>query len=397
MSVFNLREDALRASNYLEQAVVIHDKFPLCDGHNDLPWCMRNMKPKGPPRLNSWDLTLNHKGKVYDGPGHACLHTDIPRLNQGGVGWQFWSVYTPASEQGPIAIQYTIEQIDFVKRMIKKYPTHMELASTSNDIERIYKERAEGKSKKIACMMGMEGGHQINASMGTLRMMYELGVRYMTLTHNGGPGWADAALDVKGVFLKDAPLGGLTEYGKSIVWEMNRIGMLVDLSHVHPVTMKAALQCTKAPVIYSHSSSRALCDHPRDVPDDVLELVKINKGVVMVTFVSAFIAGEFWVRANKVGATVIEVADHIDHIRSIAGIDCIGIGGDYDGCDNLARGLEDVSCYHNLTAELLYRGYSEEDIGKINCMNLLRVLKAAEVVKKEMENELPCEALFENN
>ena len=402
MSDFKKRDDALRASkDYIDEAKKINELYPVCDGHNDLPWCMRNMKPKGPPRLNGWDLSINHKGKVYDGPGHACLHTDLYRLHEGGVGWQFWSVYTPASEQGPIAIQYTLEQIDFVKRMIEKYPNHLAIAKTSKDIEEIFEERhnnTNGK-RRIACMMGMEGGHQINASMGTLRMMYNLGVRYMTLTHNGGPGWADAALDVKGNFLKEAPLNGLTDYGKQIVYEMNRIGMLVDLSHVHPITMKATLKCTRAPVIFSHSSSRALCDHPRDVPDDVLEIVKDNGGVVMVTFVSSFIAGKFWLRGGKVGATVIEVADHIDHIKNLIGIDHIGVGGDLDGCDDLARGLEDAASYPNLTAELLYRGYTREEIGQINSNNLIRVLKQAEEVKEQMREEgcEPSEALFQPN
>ena len=400
MTTFHLRDDALRGrEKHYEEAKALLKKYPICDGHNDLPWCMRCMEPKGPPYLNDWDLLKNHAGIRYDGPVHASLHTDFPRLDEGGVGWQFWSVYTPATELGPLAVQTTLEQIDFMYRLVEKYPDRLEWASTSEDVERIMNERRSSSTPKIACMMGMEGGHQINCSMGTLRMMYQLGVRYMTLTHNGGPGWADPAVSSSGEFLVEAALGGLTEYGTQVIYEMNRLGMLVDLSHTHPETMRRVLEVTKAPVIFSHSSSRAICDHPRDVPHDVLEKVKENRGVVMVTFVSSFIAGKFWLRGGKVGATVIEVVDHIDHIKSVAGIDCIGIGGDYDGCTDLARGLEDVSGYPNLTAELLYRGYTEEEIKKINYGNLIRVLKANEAVKESLKDNgaLPSETRFFRN
>ena len=262
--------------------------------------------------------------------------------------------------------------------MVDKYPDTFALAYTSQDVKNIF---AAGK---IASMCGMEGGHQINGSLAALRMFYRLGVRYMTLTHNGGPSWADPALSPTGEFLPGAPLGGLSPFGREVVQEMNRIGMLVDLSHVHPVTMRVAMEVSSAPVIFSHSSTRALCDHPRDVPDDILRLLPANGGVVMITFVSNFVAGPFWVRGGKAGATLIEVADHIDHVRDIAGIDHIGIGGDYDGCASLARGLEDVGCYPNLTAELLYRGYSDDDICKILSGNLMRVLEAVENVRDEM-------------
>jgi membrane dipeptidase len=228
-------------------------------------------------------------------------------------------------------------------------------------------------------------------------MFYKLGVRYMTLTHNGGPSWADPALSLTGQFLQEAPNGGLTPFGCDVVYEMNRLGMLVDLSHVHHDTMKKALECSRAPVIFSHSSSRALCNHPRDVPDDVLQLLVANGGVIMVTFVSDFVAGQFWVRGGKAGATVIEVVDHIDHIKRVTGgVDNIGIGGDYDGASDLPRGLEDVGRYHNLTAELLYRGYSDEDILKILSGNTMRVLEAAERVRDEMQanpQSLPCESI----
>lgn len=365
----------------------------LCDGHNDLPWTMRCQNVDGQggncPRLNSWDFTKNHKGVQYVGM-RQNLHTDIPRLREGGVGWQFWSVYVPTRVAGAMAVQHTLEQIDFVKRLCAKHSEHLQMCMSAEDIERTM------ASGKIASMCGMEGGHQINGSLASLRLFYELGCRYMTLTHNGTPGWADAALGFKSEFLPEAPLGGLTSFGKSVVWEMNRLGMLVDLSHVHHVTMKAALAVTRAPVVFSHSSSRAMCDHPRDVPDEILPLVKENGGVIMVCFVSDFIAGQFWVsKDGAVGATVVEVADHIDHIRNVIGVDHIGIGGDFDGCPDMARGLEDVSGYPNLVAELLHRGYTEPDLAKILHKNILRVLRRAEEVRDEMKDELPCEDVFE--
>jgi membrane dipeptidase len=285
---------------------------------NDLPWFFHDLEPSGPSGLHSVDLRKNNRGIAMRGPHHACLHTDIPRLREGGVGWQFWSVYTPATDIGPVAVQTTLEQIDMVHRLVDIYPDVFELAYSAEDVRRIF------ASGKIASMMGMEGGHQINCSMASLRMFYKLGVRYMTLTHNGGPSWADAALSIFGEFLHDAPNNGLSPFGKEVVLEMNRVGMLVDLSHVHHLTMKAALHTSRAPVIFSHSSTRALCDHPRDVPDDILRMLPANGGVVMITFVSAFVAGPFWVRGGKVGATVIEVADHIDHVKQVAGIDHVG-------------------------------------------------------------------------
>lgn len=245
-------DDTFRAAEHVSKARDLHNRIPLCDGHNDLPWFIRELSPNGKIEgVNSLDLTQNHKGKVYDG---VKLHTDIPRLRQGAVGWQFWSVYTPASDSGPIAVQLTLEQIDIVHRLIKKYPTTFEMANSATDVRRIF---SEGK---IASMCGIEGGHQINNSLGVLRMYYNLGCRYMTLTHNGGPLWADSALSVDEEHLADAPHGGLSRFGCEVVREMNRIGMLVDLSHVHPVTMKKAIEVSRAPVIFSHSSSRALCN-----------------------------------------------------------------------------------------------------------------------------------------
>ena len=377
------------ASKRFKEARALHDTVAVADGHNDLPWAIRCMEPVGACGLNDieLDLRVNHKGKRFS-TNHGCLHTDVPRLREGGIGWQFWSVYVPATVSGPVAVQQTLEQIDFVHRIIEKYSDTFELATCADDVDRIF------ASGRIACMCGMEGGHQIHNSMGTLRMMYRLGCRYMTLTHNGGPAWADCAVSPEGVFLKDAPVNGLTEYGRDIVKEMNRIGMLVDLSHVHHVTMKAAIETSKAPVIFSHSSSRALCSHPRDVPDDILQMLPANGGVIMVTFVASFVAGQFWVKDGKVGATVNEVADHIDHIRDVCGIESIGIGGDYDGCTDLARGLEDVSGYPLLTATLMERGYSDDDLRKILGGNIARALRAAEKYAKNCTN-LPSERLYE--
>lgn len=338
---FVCRDDALRASEFLEQAKALHRAHPVCDGHNDLPWCFRCMDPaKGEVKLEGWDLEKNHAGIEYEGPRHGCLHTDLARLAEGGVSWQYWSVYVPCGYEGASAVQATLEQIDWCHRLVAKYPSRLRLAASADDVERCFERGL------LACMMGIEGGHQINKSLSSLRMFYQLGCRYMTLTHNGSPGWADPACAVVGgelSFMDAAPLGGLSRYGEQVVREMNRIGMLLDLSHVHHETMRAALRVSRAPVLFSHSSSRAVCDHPRDVPDDVLVMVKANGGLVMVTFVSDFVAGKFWVRGGKVGATVIEVADHIEHIAEVAGVDHVGLGGDYDGCLNLARGLKDVA------------------------------------------------------
>jgi membrane dipeptidase len=334
--------------------------------------------------------------------------TDIPRLRAGGLGAQFWSVYVPTDLQGQAAVRTTLEQIDIVHRMIARYPDTFEQAGTAHDIERIF------KSGRIASMMGVEGGHSIDNSLGVLRIMYALGVRYMTLTHSDNTPWADSATD-------DPKLGGLSPFGETVVQEMNRLGMLVDLSHVSPDTMHDALRVTRAPVIFSHSSARALCDVPRNVPDDVLREVKANGGVVMVTFVPSFIAPEGGARyvlvaaemkrlkqaypndpqAVKAGmdafrkthpepkATLSMVADHIDHIRQVAGIDHLGLGGDFDGIDTVPEGLEDVSKYPSLTAELLRRGYSTTDVKKILGLNLLRVMRKAEAVAAALQDARP--------
>jgi membrane dipeptidase len=353
------------AQDFKARAIAIHRQSPLIDGHNDYPWALRDLDPGRD--LDKADMTKPV----------PKLMTDIPRLRQGGVGGQFWSVYTPSTMMDKEATRVTIEQIDTVHRMTKKWGETFQLALTADDVERGF------KNGKISSMIGMEGGHSIDNSLPTLRMFYALGARYMTLTHNGNLRWADAAAD------KPAH-GGLTKFGEEVVREMNRLGMLVDLSHVSPDTMKDALSVTEAPVIFSHSSARAICNVPRNVPDDVLQMVAKNGGVVMVTFVPGFISqavADFDAKpeAERKGveppkATLSQVADHIDHIRKVAGIDHIGLGGDFDGITQVVVGLEDVSKYPDLTAELLKRGYKDDDVKKIIGGNVLRVMRAAEKV-----------------
>lgn len=346
----------------IERARGLLRDTPVFDGHNDYPWQIRELA-KGD--LAQFPLTS----------AQPKLHTDFARLARGGVGAQFWSVYVPADLQGQTAVTATLEQIDVVHRMIAAWPTRLELARTAADVERIQ------RAGKIASLIGMEGGHSIDSSLGALRMMYRLGARYMTLTHSLNTPWADSATDT--------PVhGGLTPFGEEVIREMNQLGMLVDLSHVSPETMADALRVTTAPVIFSHSSAKAIANVPRNVPDDILRQVKTNGGVVMVTFVPGFISQEVAdfnaqpadTRAGKEAprATVLQVADHIDHIREVAGIDHVGLGGDFDGITQVVLGLEDVSTYPDLLAELLRRGYSDDDLRKIAGRNILRVLRAAE-------------------
>jgi membrane dipeptidase len=361
------------------QARDLLSRFPLIDGHNDLPWTLRD-------RTAPADLA---------GPVEGT-HTDLPRLAAGGVGAQFWSVYVPASFAGDRAVAAVLEQIDLTRRMIAAYPEALELALTAADVERIF------ASGRVASLLGAEGGHCIASSLGVLRMLYTLGVRYMTLTHNANVGWADSATDQK-------EAGGLTDFGRDVVREMQRIGMLVDLSHVAPDTMHDALDVAAAPVIFSHSSARAVCDNPRNVPDDVLARLPGNGGVCMVTFVPAFVSQDSadWLAGLKAeaarhgmdprdlhqvheirpqweaehprpAATLAQVADHIEHIRQVAGVDHIGLGGDFDGTPDVTVGLEDVSTYPALFAELLARGWTEPDCAALAGGNLLRVLRAAE-------------------
>jgi membrane dipeptidase len=372
-------------------------QVPLIDGHNDLPWQFRE-ECNGD--LNGVDLSRDNSRHL------PTLATDIPRLRAGHVGGQFWSVYVPSTSTNSDAVVAVLEQIDLVHRMIARYPNDFELALTADDVVRIH-----GKGK-IASLIGMEGGHSIGNSLGVLRMTYALGARYMTLTHMQNNDWADSATDT-------AVHHGLTPFGEKVVREMNRLGMLVDLSHVSDETMRAALKTSQAPVIFSHSSARALCHHLRNVPDDILQEVARNKGVVMVTFVPEYLteidrADEIEASKEKKRlkalytndkgkvkegmaawrglhpdprhATLLDAADHIDHIRKVAGIDCVGIGSDFEGFDNPPRGLDDVTCYPALLAELLKRGYSEDDIKKVAGLNLLRVLREAEKVSAKLRD-----------
>lgn len=376
----------------------LFDEVPLIDGHNDVPWQLRN-------RVNNdlRALDLRDDLSTLDPP----MHTDIPRLRKGGVGAQFWSVYIPASRRGAEGVKTVIEQIDVARRMIDRYSDTFELALTADDIRRIHREG------KIASLMGMEGGQSIGNSLAALRMTYALGARYMTLTHSSNLDWADSGTDTPRV-------GGLTEFGNEVVREMNRLGMLVDLSHVSPETMHDALDVTEAPIIFSHSSVRAVCDHPRNVPDDVLLRVKENGGVVMITFLSNYISEEFrvwvnelqgaagtlrekyadeplkaeaavrsWREANPAppNATLEQLADHFDHVRDLIGVDYLGIGSDFDGTTFLADGVQDVTGFPVLLGELLRRGYSEEDIKKIAGLNVLRVMDAAEAVAGRLQSE----------
>jgi membrane dipeptidase len=363
-------------------------RFPLIDGHNDLPWALRD---------RARQHGHNASQVVFDLEAPAGgLHTDLPRLAAGGIGAQFWSVYVPASLAGDGAVTAVLEQIDLARRMIVRYPEAFGIALTADDVEQVF---AAGR---VASLLGAEGGHAIAGSLGVLRTLYALGVRYLTLTHNANVGWADSATD-------EPQAGGLTEFGRDVVREMQRIGMLVDLSHVSVSTMNDALDLAQAPVIFSHSSARALTDSPRNVPDEVLEKLSANCGVCMVTFVPAFVsqacadwfAGlkEFtaskgldprsftdirsvepeWTAAHPAPrATLSQVADHIEHVRSVAGIEHVGIGGDFDGTTEVTEGLEDVSTYPVLFAELLRRGWSESDCRALAGGNILRVLRAAE-------------------
>jgi membrane dipeptidase len=358
---------------------------PVVDGHNDLPWALRRQVSYDLDRL---DLTADQSART---------HTDIPRLRAGGVGAQFWSVYVSVELTGAAAVTAVLEQIDVVRRLTERHDDVFRLAVTADDME------AARASDRIASLMGAEGGHSIDCSLGVLRCLYELGVRYMTLTHNDNTPWADSATD-------EPAAHGLTAFGEEVVREMNRLGMLVDLSHVSPDTMRAALRVAEAPVLFSHSSARAVCDHPRNIPDDVLSLLPANGGVAMATFVPKFVlpAAIEWtaeadanMRAHgfhaldttpegmavqrayeeahpRPLATVSTVADHLDHMRAVAGVDHVGVGGDFDGTAFTPAGLDDVSGYPNLIAELLRRGWSDADLAKLTWRNAVRVLRDAE-------------------
>ena len=391
-------------------------KTPLIDAHNDLPWELRD-RSKG--TLASIDLRSD-TAKLPVPEGGVPLMTDIPRLRAGRVGGQFWSVWVPTELKGNDAVQATLEQIDLVKRMVATYPADFQMAYTADDVRRIH------RSGKIASLIGVEGGHSINDSLATLRSMYDLGARYMTLTHTRNTGWVDAATDTP-------THHGLTPFGLEVVREMNRLGMLVDLSHVSPEAMQAVLAATEAPVMFSHSSARAINSHPRNVADDVLRLVAKNGGVVMVNFYPAYVseaanqweadfaaehtrynsppyaglyigqpdkakaALEAWEKAHpKPIVTLAEVADHIEHIRKVAGIDHVGIGSDFDGIPTTPQGLEAVDRYPALLAEMMRRGWSDADVAKLAGLNVLRVMEQAEQVAARLQAvRPPSEALLQ--
>jgi len=330
---------------------------PLIDGHNDLPFAI-------------WE-SARAPGDV-DAPAHDLrartpFHTDIPRLRAGMVGGQFWSVYIPFDSLGQGPAKRQLEQIDIARRIIERYPEVFELALSASDVERIY------GSGRIASLLGMEGGHAIENSLGALRSFHALGVRYLTLTHNTSLPWVDAA---SGERLH----GGLTDFGREVVREMNRLGMLVDLAHTSPESMNDALDVTEAPVIWSHAGARAVYDHPRNVPDQVLRRLPANGGVVMVVFYPDFLSG-------REVATIADVADHIEHVVEIAGIDHVGLGSDFDGITRVPVGLEDVSKFPTLLAELGRRGWSEPDLAKVAGENTLRVLREAENVAARLQRE----------
>jgi membrane dipeptidase len=376
-------------------------KTPLIDGHNDLPEQLRE----------HYGLSVAGLESGTDQRSPDALMTDMARLHQGRVGAQFWSVYIPSEVTGDAAIRETIEEIDIVKRLVKAYPNDLALAVTADDVVRIH------KTGRVASLIGIEGGHQIGGNLAALRLFYELGARYMTLTHFKNDEWADSATD-------DPKYHGLTDFGRTVVHEMNRLGMLIDLSHVSDDTMRDALKVSKAPVIFSHSSARALDDHPRNVPDDILKLTAQNGGVVMVNFYPGYVSDAFrkwnaeesaeearlkslyigrpkqrdaaleaWKQANpKPPVTVAQVADHVDYIAKVAGYDHVGIGGDLDGIETAPEGLGTVSGYPLLFAELIRRGWSDQNLAKLAGGNVLRVMRQAEAVAASMRNEPPAMA-----
>ncbi len=358
----------------------------VVDGHNDLPWALRE--------LCGYDLS-----RAGFAGGNPEVHTDLPRLRAGGVGAQFWSVFVPSSLAGDAAVTATLEQLDFVARLVAAHPDDLRACRTAQEV------RAAMDAGLVASLTGMEGGHSINSSLGTLRAMHALGVRYLTLTHNENVPWADSATD-------EPVLGGLSDLGREVVREMNRIGMFVDLSHVSAATMRDALAVTSAPVIFSHSSARAVCDSPRNVPDDVLAALGGNGGVCMVTFVPPFVSrpwAEWYAESLEVVRerggdprdfavvdpvleerrdvapplpTVRHVADHVDHVREVAGLEHVGIGGDFDGTNVVPLGLEDVSGYPRLFEELRRRGWSEEELRLLGAHNVLRAMHDMESVAR---------------
>jgi membrane dipeptidase len=377
----------------LEHARTLLASTTLFDGHNELPWEIRTAGA-APRDVAAYDLRKRTPG-----------HTDLERMKQGQIGAQFWSIYVDGEMKDSGYARVQLEEFDIARRMIARYPDRLALALTADDIER------EARRGRVASLLGMEGGHVIENSLGALRSYYALGGRYMTLTHNVTTDWADAALDT-------ARHGGLTAFGREVVHEMNWLGMLVDLAHVSPGTMSDALDATEAPVIFSHSGARALVDHPRNVPDSILARLPGNGGVVMVTFVPQFVSNEFmaweqqadsvwkqlkasvpdsaerrrqhdaWETAHPApSATLAQVADHIEHVRKVAGVDHVGIGSDFDGIEHVPVGLEDVSRFPHLFAELIRRGWSDADLKKLAGRNLLRAMHQAEATAARLQRE----------
>jgi membrane dipeptidase len=369
----------------LRDAHAILAEAPVFDGHNDLPWALHKLEEDGQADLD---------------PGASLLgrtHTDFDRLAQGGVGAQFWSIFVPSTLPEDEALGLTVRQAIRVHRMVERHPDRLALATTADECV------AAREAGLLASLLGAEGGHSIASSLPALRALHCLGVRYMTLTHNDSTSWADSATG-------EPTAGGLSAFGREVVTEMNRLGMIVDLSHTAVPTMRAALEIASRPVLFSHSSARAVVDHPRNVPDDVLSKMAAGGGVCQVTFVPAFVSPAYkaWVDeataamtdspgAGSPGdyearhrflegyarehprpvATLVDVADHVDHVREVAGVDHVGLGGDYDGVDALPEGLEDVSCYPSLVAELLGRGWSRSDLAKLTWSNVFRVVRDA--------------------
>lgn len=382
---------------------------PVFDGHNDVPIQLRGRYANQIAGFDFEDTTDTGAGEGERG----AMHTDLARLKEGKVGAQFWSVYVPSNPDEPEAVQQVIEQIDVTKRLIARYPGALRFATTADEVERAM---AEGK---VASLLGMEGGHSIGSSLGVLRQLHALGARYMTLTHNSNTPWADAATDTPAH-------GGLSEFGKDVVREMNRLGMLVDLSHVSEETMLDALDVAKAPVIFSHSGARAVNGHARNVPDTVLERLAENGGIVMVVALPRFITEDLrqwgarrdaeqarlkalflgqpaivadklaaWDKANpQPASTISDMADHIDHIRKVAGVESIGIGGDFDGMPSGPVGFEDVRGYPALFAELARRGYSQAELEMIASRNILRVMRAAEAYAASVADAPPIETVI---
>ena len=385
---------AFAAEDPLAHAERVLAAHPVIDGHNDLPWAIRE-NAAAPRDVAAYDLRARTPG-----------NTDLARLKAGHVGGQFWSVYTPGESKFEDYARIQLEQIDIARQVVARYP-ELAWAPTADDMERAL------RAGRVGSTLGLEGGHAIQNSLGALRAYYDLGVRYMTLTHNVTLDWADCAAE-------PGRHGGLTRFGEEVVREMNRLGMLVDLSHVSVDTMDDALRVSEAPVIFSHSSARALDDVPRDVPDEILKRVGPNGGIVMVTFVPSFIskavAEAYKAREEELKArtrdvaegpakekaarefkaahpiprvTIAQVADHVDHVRQVAGVDHVGLGGDYDGNDEWPEGLEDVSSYPKLFAELVRRGWSDEDLARLADGNILRVWRQAEAVARRLQASRP--------